>query len=126
MREERRIRQHASLTVRPVRDEVSGMAARPLLAFLAWLIAALLLGSPAAAGHVHHGDGIHAGDSERQRPADNGCCTAEGAHCASPTGIVASAAISRPADEDVSAARPMDADSPTARMPRPQPKPPRA
>jgi hypothetical protein len=102
------------------------MIARPLLALLAGLIAALLLGSPAAAGHDHHAGDVQVGQAEHDRPADKGCCTAEGAHCASPMGIVAGAAVSRPADEYVSVARPLDAAGPAARIPRPQPKPPRA
>ena len=102
------------------------MVARPLLALLFGLLAALLLGSPASAGHAHHGDGVQAEHSDHDQPTDRDCCAVDGAHCASPTGIVASATIRSPADERMGSAPASDGDGPAARTPDPQPKPPRA
>ena len=101
------------------------MAARPLLAVLIGLVAALLLGPPAAAGHAHH-EGVQAEHPVRQGPADMGCCTTEGAHCASPTGLAASTAIVRPPDSRAAGVRPLEVDGPGDCIPDLQPKPPRA
>ncbi len=102
------------------------MAARPLVALLIGLLAAMLLGGPASAGHIHHGDGVQAAHSEHERPADKGCCASDGAHCASPAGIVDSTTVRSPADERIASASASDADGPAARSPDLPPKPPRA
>jgi hypothetical protein len=126
MREARPI-SNPRLTARSEGADVVRMAARWLLALLISLLAGLFLGSPAYAGHAHHGGGASAAHHPgHERPANDGCCAAEGAHCASPIGIVALPATRRPADERMTDAASPDLDSPSARFPDPLPKPPRA
>jgi hypothetical protein len=102
------------------------MPVRPLLAVLVGLLAWLCLSGPASAGHAHHGDDVQAERSDADGTVDKGCCTAEGAHCASAAGLVVSPAISLPADERVASAPSPEADGPHDRIPDLQPKPPRA
>lgn len=104
------------------------MPARPLLALLVGLLAAFLLsGGAAAASHAHPAhDGVQMDDAGREHVPDRGCCTAEGAHCASPTGIVSGAAVNGPTDNRVPGEPPPDRSRMAANIPDPQPKPPRA